>query len=144
MVDDAQRESVDIIIVSPAHNVRSKELVGLIKWAVIQVDNAQVLSHGIWELRFLLQFPFEGVMGSVFDSAGLDRGLIHVLEVISKGLGGIDIISEACSIASCENGTSILGSDGNIPCSQVVVDETSKEKDEDDTSGTDDGESRIS
>lgn len=144
MVDDTQREAVDIIVVGPAHNVGSEELVRLIEWAVIQVDNAQVLSHGVRELGLFLQFPLKGIMRSVFDSAGRDSRLIHVLKVVRKGLGVVDVTSEVCRIASGEDGTSICGPDGNIPSSQMVVDEASKEEDEDDTSGTDDGESRIS
>ena len=144
VVDNAQRQSMNVTIVGPAHDVRAEELVGLIKWAVIQVDNAQVFSHRFRKLGILHQFPFEGIMRSVFDGAGCNGRLIHVLKVVSKSFRVVDIPSEVCSIASLEDWAGITGSDGNIPCSQVIIDKASEKEDEDNAGGADDGESRVS
>lgn len=94
VVEHADRQAVDLFrILVPAHNSRAKDLAGEIKGAVIEVDDAEVLAHGLREVDVVLLFKLEGAKGLVEWRIRPDGGLVHLEPHIAEaglGLDGLD------------------------------------------------------
>lgn len=67
--------------VVPIHNIRPKHLARLVKRAIVEIDDAEVLAHGLLPMRFFGQLPLEGVMWFEYFLIRGDSGLVHLLKV---------------------------------------------------------------
>lgn len=89
MVQHADRQAVDLVLLGPGHGLRAKDLTLLIKGTVIHLDDAEVLAEGllVGGLGLLGQLVVEGAVEAVLLVVDLGRGVAEVVEVGLAELG---------------------------------------------------------
>lgn len=94
MVEHANRQAVDLLcILVPAHNSGSKDLTGEIKGTVVEIDDAEVLAQGLWEVNLVVLLELEGAKGLVEWCIRLDGRLVHLEPHIAEAGLRLDRLS---------------------------------------------------
>ena len=71
---------MDTLTSSPRHNLRPKDLIGLIQRPIIQVNNAKVFAHGPLPPSLARQHPLKRAIGHILWRVDRDGGPPHLLD----------------------------------------------------------------
>lgn len=94
VVEHANRQAVDLFsILVPAHNSGPKDLAGDIKGPVVEINDAEVLAQGLWEVDLVLLLELEGAKGLVEWCVRLDGRLVHLEPHIAEAGLRLDRLS---------------------------------------------------
>lgn len=125
VVQNTHRQAVDLFCVRlPTHDIGTEDLVGRIKGAVIEIDDAQVVAEGLGEVDAMLKVVLEGAERLVEAGVGRDGRLVDVEPDIAEGgignvrlggLNGLDGLDRLGGFHRIGRGSS-LGPRGNGAC----------------------------